>query len=244
MKNKKSGFTLGEVLLAVAIVGLIAALTIPNLNKNINEDKNISLLKSTMSQLSTAVSKVVAEYGNNENAAKSCGESKTAGQCYGDILTSFLNVRKNCTINVAECFSTEPMLDVDGETIDDIMNASSKCDYTFILSNGVAVCIRNPNYITGNVLGKFDIDVDGPNAGPNMRGVDNFDLVADEDGVSYFDRCTYYLEGFKVDKGCSRDTDRGYDSSYDSVAWAFLNGNMDYLRCADQLKWHSKKTCD
>ena len=235
MKNKNLGFTLGEVLLAVAILGIIAALTIPNLNKNINEEKNISLMKSTMSQLNTAVTKVVAEYGNNANAAKSCGESKTTDQCYGDILTSYLNVRKNCTTNVAECFSSEPLLDYTGNAISFRGNNVSECGYTFILSNGVAVCIREIGYEFG--YWKFDIDVDGPNAGPNRRAVDNFDLSVDDDGVGYMG----YSDNDELQK---KDTDRGFDKEYDSVAWAFLNGNMDYLRCANQLRWYSKKTCD
>ena len=26
--------------------------------------------------------------------------------------------------------------------------------------------------------------------------------------------------------------------------WAFINGNMDYNKCADTLNWKTKKTCD
>ena len=253
MKNKKSGFTLGEVLLAVAIVGLIAALTIPNLNKNINEDKYIALMKATMGQLDAAVAKIVSEYGSLDNAAKSCNKN-FATACFGNILTKYLDTRKVCSSSDKSCFSTEPMKDVYGNAVkdrgDEGETASDPCKYNFILSNGVAVCLRG---VYGVSLDEsIDIDVDGPNAGPNMRGVDNFEFVLNNDGVSYFDVSIFKSEyenaespGYEQTIQASRrDIDRGFKFEYDSVAWAFLNGNMDYLRCADQLKWHSKKTCD
>ena len=248
MKNIKKAFTLSELLLAVAIIGVIAALTIPNLNKNINEEKYISLMKSTMGQLDAAVAKVVAEYGSLAKASKSCDGNIDYEECLGDVLTSYLDLRKNCTTSVSDCFSSDPLLDYKGNAIAKRPSNSAGCEYTFILSNGVAACLRTILYHEGFSKDDFirsngykshiDIDVDGPKEGPNMRGVDNFDFVIDNDGVTYF---TY---ADNEDYDGNRDSDRGFNKDYDSVSWAFLNNNMDYLRCADDLKWYSKKTCD
>ena len=246
MKNIKSAFTLAEVLIAVAIVGVVAALTIPNLNKNINEDKYIALMKATMGQLDVAVAKVVSEYGSLYNASQSCGDGSTASiTCFGQVLASYLDTKKICSSDDKSCFSEESLKDLKGNVVDqDRENASFSCVYRFILSNGVSVCMRAVQDVITykNYKGRIDIDVDGPNAGPNIRAVDNFDFIVSDDGVGYYtgeDAGTDYYN-----KYINRGIDRAFYFNYDSVAWAFLNGNMDYLRCADQLKWHSKKTCD
>ena len=53
--SKKFGFTLGEVLLAVLITGVIAALTIPSVMKDIQQKTRMNLLKGMVGNFSNVV---------------------------------------------------------------------------------------------------------------------------------------------------------------------------------------------
>ena len=61
--NKKSAFTLAEVLITLGIIGVIAALTIPTLVQNANERATVSQLKKIYSVLISATDSIIAEEG-------------------------------------------------------------------------------------------------------------------------------------------------------------------------------------
>ena len=66
MKKHKFGFTLAEVLITLGIIGVVAAITIPNLIQNNFEKKTISQLRETQSIISQAVRMAEEEYGDVE----------------------------------------------------------------------------------------------------------------------------------------------------------------------------------
>ena len=53
MLNKKIGFTLTELLIALTIIGAIAALSIPSLMGNLNRKQMVTQLKSTITAIQT-----------------------------------------------------------------------------------------------------------------------------------------------------------------------------------------------
>ena len=59
--SKKSTFTLAEVLITLGIIGVVAALTIPNLITNANSRKYSSQLRKTISTLNQAVRMSIAQ---------------------------------------------------------------------------------------------------------------------------------------------------------------------------------------
>ena len=234
MKSFKLAFTLSEVLMVVAIIGTIAALAIPNLSNDINEEKYATLLRSTVSQLDAAYGKLISEYGSSENAAatkKDCNNETNLNLCFGDILTSYLNVKLNCRgTKDGRCFSTGALYGTNGSVAYDRSNGSDNCVYMYLLSNGVAVCHRHN--ATSMLL---DIDLDGSKSGPNRRGIDNFVLDV---GLGY-------VAPSPSDKRYSTSVEDGsFDMSYDFVDWLFTIGNMDYLKCPDDLNWINKHSCE
>ena len=62
---RKRGFTLAEVLITLAIIGVIASITLPSLTLSISAQKNRAALKRTMSVLNNAVKMNEAKYGWN-----------------------------------------------------------------------------------------------------------------------------------------------------------------------------------
>ncbi|MBQ8460338.1 type II secretion system protein [bacterium] len=63
--NRKTGFTLAEVLITIGIIGVVAALTIPTLMANIQGAKFRSQFKKTVSTLHQAVRMSQAQYDFN-----------------------------------------------------------------------------------------------------------------------------------------------------------------------------------
>lgn len=60
--KKRYGFTLGEVLLAVLIIGIISLLTLPSLIKNMNAKSRMELLKNTIANVGTSIQQEFTKY--------------------------------------------------------------------------------------------------------------------------------------------------------------------------------------
>ena len=57
MKNKKiKAFTMAEVLLVLGIIGIVAAITLPNLKDSTDSQVNVSKAKKVYADLTTAFS--------------------------------------------------------------------------------------------------------------------------------------------------------------------------------------------
>lgn len=54
---KNNAFTLGEVLMAILVVGIVAVLVIPSISRSINAKSKMSLLKNTVSSVTNVVQK-------------------------------------------------------------------------------------------------------------------------------------------------------------------------------------------
>ncbi len=65
-------FTLAETLIVMGIIGVVAALTIPNLNSSTADKEKVAKLKKVYSNLEDAVGRAEAVYG-----PMSIGESQT-----------------------------------------------------------------------------------------------------------------------------------------------------------------------
>lgn len=227
MKNMKKAFTLAEILIVVAIIGVVAAMAIPNLNKSINEDKYLLIYRSTVDQLNGALGKLISEYGSYTKAGQiDCPAGKTSYYCATQKLTQYLDVGINCgTTNMQRCFPNGNSITLlgDPEKID-----VDDCNYAFLLANGVGVCNR---------VGAYELDLDGPNKGPNSRGIDLFRL--DMDG-----RTLQPLPSYET--GGADESETYVDFvNYDRYnKWFFEIGNMDYLKCPNHLNWINKHTCE
>lgn len=230
-KFAKRAFTLAEVLMVVGILGVVSLLTVPNLKNNTMAETDITSLKTTYNQLETAVAAVLGEYGSIQSA-KTAGSSSECNSndetiCFNNLVTNKLDTRLNCqNSNLSKCYSADKLTDIDGETIN--AQSNSRCGYAFIISNGASVCYLSS---TGN----YEIDINGPKKGPNVRGIDVFSTYFDEnDDLSYDDPGTALT---------SRKGGDDFVKNRDETAWAMTFGNIDYIKCKASLKWHNVTQC-
>ena len=164
-KYFKNAFTLAEVLITLAIIGVVAVLTIPSLISKYNEKIIITNLKKTLSELSQAIK--LSEVDNGESRFWHYNDiTQTAYFVDTYIAPYFKNVKK-CT-NAKECgFPCEyGWKRLDGE-------CANESGYFYYMLNGKPAAIRVSEYdISKNMAYvTFYIDVDGTR-GESIMGKD------------------------------------------------------------------------
>lgn len=100
LNNKKSGFTLAEVLVTLMIIGVIAAMTIPSLMQSTAQQEYKAAFKKAVSMLNQAVTLNYALDG--EDASVSTGTD------FFDILSKRLNIMSS-TPNTQELYTADGM---------------------------------------------------------------------------------------------------------------------------------------
>lgn len=108
IKNKKA-FTLAEVLITLGIIGVVAAVTIPTLMQNSQDNQFKAKMKKEYSVLSEVYQLLKTENGGNfADALQSCsGEGDNA--CIKNVFKSKFVSVKDCDINnvTSKCFPAQ-----------------------------------------------------------------------------------------------------------------------------------------
>lgn len=175
----KKGFTLAEVLITLVIVGVVAALTIPNLINKTNHKEYASKLKKAYSILQQFVHASAMQKGEPQ------GDYSFFNNY--DFINEFaktVNVAKKCDI-LQECFATE---NYSGNLI--YYNKLNNQKETFIAgktvitSDGILYNFSNDSLLSPynygistetytKFIGRIIVDVNGPKK-PNTVGIDTF----------------------------------------------------------------------
>lgn len=191
---KLKAFTLMEILVTIGVIGIVSALTIPNLVNNNQKRIFVNQLRKFDSELSNAVSTYISEN-------KAAGFSETplvnnVAELKIFFKTNF-KVVDDCGGTYAPCFA-ETYKTLDGNTT--INTRNWKCNTTLLLANGVAVCADvSSEGVTQNSQGEdinngynsqdyglisLEIDLNGVK-GPNIYGRDFFSISIGENGELY-----------------------------------------------------------
>lgn len=191
VKNIRVGFTLAEVLITLAIIGVVAAMTIPALIKDYQKAQTETALKKAYTQFNQALMQLTSDTGCNGNLACTglLSTPNTTFQAFGDEITKYLKLEKNCQMNVGQgCFAKIVNANFDGTSGTNYQYDDLATIYKFIALDGTSFIITNfradcttpanySNGITGNmsqVCGRLWVDVNGPVKGPNYMGKDVF----------------------------------------------------------------------
>ena len=225
---KAYAFTLAETLIVIGIIGVVAALTLPNLNHATGDKERITRIKKVFSVISEANDRAIATYGPISEWSEQCKNNFNA--CWEKRVGEFLKVSKSCNEDGDEedgtyssCESLAKGIYYDSvilQLADGATFAANGSDEDCANSYGV----RDGWYYIGDLC--FDeiwVDIDGPGKGKNKGGEDIFRFqVSDKLGlIPLKDDISY---GSEV-QHCVDNKD-----AYECTWWVFEFDNMDYLK--------------
>ena len=231
----KKGFTLAEVLITLTIIGVIAALTIPNLMRKWGDHADIAKVKETISILSNAMKMAVAENGpidswSWENGSKHVQVSK--------MFAKYLKV----TCNNGNCmnygwtqqgeYQYPKKTSCYFKALKGILRTSNGPDNDIYrntaiqLNNGAVIAFE---FYTNNNSIKVDFDINGVKK-PAQFGYDMFRMYFNNYGVSSFSTAKNNCNGHG---GATFNLDDGTSCAY----WIVKHGNMDYKYRDISTEW-------
>lgn len=178
MLEKKYAFTLAEVLITLAVIGIIAALTIPALMNSTGDKELRSAAKKVYAELSQATASLTNDNGGtiwpevNGNNVASAQNMKDNYKIYLNTVSEnntptliFKSTYKNFQNTTTAFYSSWPAIALsDGQLIQFIDLTANSCGGTMQQWNAAAT---GPTNICGEII----VDTNGNNA-PNMWGKD------------------------------------------------------------------------
>lgn len=156
-------FTLAETLIVIGIIGIVSALTLPNLNSSTGEKEKVVKVKKVYQNLTDAFGRSEAVYGPFRDVVAQkkiysknfADNTNQFAEVLGERLTEFMKISKNCkSNNKGGCFSNAKGAGYE------YLNLSNHT-YSFILADGTSVLIVPEAELGGFIM----IDIDGPNKG-------------------------------------------------------------------------------
>ena len=233
--KKILAFTLAETLIVMGIIGIVSALTLPNLNSSTGEKEKVARIKKIYKDLTDAYGRAVAVYGPvDEWFTTSDNTDALRSKRIGERISEFMKVSKTCGMAVNQgCFSKAKLYYSDGEQWEDVNNGPDTDNniYKIITADGTSIA-----YQASSVRHDIYVDTDGPTKGGNKIGLDRFTFTIDID----WDYKDLQLRPLEHPNTVKRT---GAYTYYDEYIWAIENDNMDYLKCADKLNWQTKTSC-
>ena len=221
LKNcQRVAFTLAEVLITLTIIGVIAALTIPNLMKKYENHVHLTQLKNWYSEFSNAIGEFKAQNGNvwevydaslaTWNGLFNAPFIKFLDEKYGDSYNNRTSSygelwkNKNGVVqykNLAGIFNS-------GYPYPSLYNGASTSMKTYRCKNGAMFAIQYEKDPTGAKAWVVIVDVNGPKKGPNIVGRDTFHFYIDDNSAKLYGRYTswsgYFMQGaVDVEGGCN-----------------------------------------
>ncbi len=226
-------FTLAETLIVIGIIGVVAALTLPNLNHATGDKEKVTKVKKIYSALTDAVDRAQVIYGPVTDWFKGSNH-KTNGEICAKRITEFMKVSKFCGQSEG-CFANSPLVFLDGH--------KDSTNYVTILNEHYMVQLADGTSLAfywGTPICKIKVDIDGPNKGKNQIGNDifEFNIGLSDDECNNFKYCK--LNELTTDGFAGYNGPSDY---YGTTTWVIENGNLDYLKCPDELNWETQTSC-
>ena len=184
MMKKSLAFTLGEVLIALGVIGVVASLVLPLL---INGQK-AGEARARFDTAYSILTKTIADM-DADNISVEPASYATAGSFYTELKKHFkiaIDCGKYSATNDSVCFSTtntsaqSTYRRMSGTEMT-ALEKSMWDDGGVVLNNGMLVAVENPaNYVYGLLI---MVDINGKNKNPNKLGYDLFAFELTKGGV-------------------------------------------------------------
>ena len=235
--KKRVAFTLAEVLITLTIIGVIAALTIPNLMQKWEDNAEISALKTAYSIIDNAIKIAIAENGpidswdwpTNPDTQYGTGNE----EFFGRTIAKYLKVKTFCTsswgynkcTNYGHCESNgncyfkklanNELYGKGAWTNNGISQAQ------MVLENGMIVWFSIVSPTKPGTPNNVLIDTNG-RKGPNKFGYDVFYVYFKGSGLK-----TFWSSSWTPSTDCN-PTINSSSSGTSCAYWVMRKGNMDY----------------
>jgi prepilin-type N-terminal cleavage/methylation domain-containing protein len=239
----KKGFTLAEVLITLAVIGVVAALTIPTVIRNYQERQTISALKKFYSQMSQAFKLAEIQNGSPEDWNWVGSDSSVGADNIVKTISLYLKTIQDCTAASGKtCFANNyvalggaPWAEWSGDI--NTLTIMSKARLVDGMSFAIWVesnnCGANHSSSGKNkhlqaVCGAVFVDLNG-NKKPNVLGKDFFRFIITKYGIipsGIEDDADYR----NLNSYCNKDNAVSNRNGYACAAWILTKDNMDYLK--------------
>jgi len=174
---KNSAFTLVELLLALSIVGIIAALTVPGIIGDTISKTSSATLKATVEQTSNALRQAMLDQNVRDIADLEFVNNGTDAENNLAFFKKRFEVSKQCGANRGDCFADD-YLNSNGQSISDVNHF--EYDSFVTLTNGASVALHRTS--DANNEAYLLVDVNGKKV-PNVSGEDLFTFLINQDGT-------------------------------------------------------------
>ena len=212
--NKKA-FTLAEVLITLAIIGVIAAISVPSLIQKTNQAELITAWKKNYATLNQAIDHLAFDNGGNIMQYKSSGSS------FITALSPYLKIVKQAN----RIYSHEQMVNTYTDLAGNYLSLNTVKlfdDGQMILNNGAIVYIENCPTCGANLI--LWVDVNGEKK-PNTLGKDLFGMEVINDLLVPIGQGT----GTLIDCDCSTNTCSRNIGTYNTVIFTGAGCSSQYL---------------
>ncbi len=176
--NKSLAFTLAETLVVIGLIGIVSALTLPNLNNKTGDLEQVTRVKKQQQVLTEAYGRARAKYGTNLMSWLNLDSSNTDRSTrVAERFKENMTIKKSCGLSTGSgCFASSNVAYIGGGSTSSIDSDSSS--YKFVANDGTAYAF-GCSVVSSGVLASrsgciITIDVDGPNKGSNTIGKDIF----------------------------------------------------------------------
>lgn len=248
--TRSLAFTLAEVLITLAIIGVVAALTIPTLMQKNQDQNTVVKLKKVYSVLSNAYNLAVQENGTPDTwgLTSATPYDSAIGLKMLNAITPYLSVAQDCgNTSTKGCFPDITYKYLSGSTWTDWVNINQNTTQfaRARLADGISLATQYGNANTNcngpygttaalqSACGMLYVDVNG-NKSSGKLGTDLF--------MFYFTQYGIIPSGTASDTSYSFSSRCIGDRRWGCAAWVIYNGNLDYNRCSG-LDWGGQTTC-
>ena len=138
--KKLLAFTLSEVLITLGIIGVVAALTVPNLVTSYQRKAQTVQLRKTISEIENALDLLITEEGKTSLAQTSIAEDDGVSEFF----KNHMRIIKSCSsTETSNCFASENYTSIDGSRT----KAFSCAGTSYVLANSAAVCANKTELV-------------------------------------------------------------------------------------------------
>ena len=223
----KFAFTLAETLVVMGIIGVVAALTIPNLNQSTGDREKVTKLKKVYANLTDAFGRATAVYGPIDEWFINTDYS-SYNQRLADRMTEFMKISKSCGTDGSGCFPDDDYKRLDDDTNESPINWNEEPMY--LLADGTAIdfyifnenCRNSSGQLQNELCCMLYVDIDGVK-GSNTLGKDYFSFYVAKSGI--------YPDGAQILEDNSANYGKScFEGGAGCAGWIIEMGNMDYLK--------------